>query len=171
MTKERTLPVLEAAHIRPYSDGGEHRVDNGLLLRSDLHTLFDRGYVTVTPYYCFEVSRKIKQHFENGRDYYALDGRELWLPMAVGERPAKEYLEWHRGERWLGPAAQGLKAGRYGRQTACLNLRYLNAKRFGSGCCRCSRGRTMRCPFNVFSPCNNIGPSDSSSRERRTSIV
>ena len=38
-TGERTLPVLQAAHIHPYAVGGPHRVDNGLLLRSDLHTL------------------------------------------------------------------------------------------------------------------------------------
>ena len=56
ITRERVLPVLEAAHIRPYAEGGEHRVDNGLLLRSDLHTLFDRGYVTVTPEYRIEVT-------------------------------------------------------------------------------------------------------------------
>src|SRR5439155_9699074 len=49
MTSERTLPVLEAAHIRPYAEGGEHVLSNGLLLRSDLHTLFDLGYVTVDP--------------------------------------------------------------------------------------------------------------------------
>jgi putative restriction endonuclease len=49
MTGERTLPVLEAAHIQPYTAGGRHSVRNGLLLRSDLHTLFDRGYLTVTP--------------------------------------------------------------------------------------------------------------------------
>lgn len=102
VTKERTLPVLEAAHIKPYADGGEHRIDNGLLLRRDLHTLFDRGYVTVSPDLRFEVSRKLKEDFENGRDYYALHGRELWLPMAVGERPRVEYLAWHREERWLG---------------------------------------------------------------------
>ena len=54
------LPVLEAAHIRPYAHGGEHRVDNGLLLRSDLHTLFDRGYVTVTPLSCDETDERIR---------------------------------------------------------------------------------------------------------------
>ena len=102
VTKERTLPVLEAAHIKPYADGGEHRIDNGLLLRRDLHTLFDRGYVSVSTDLRFEVSRKLKEDFENGRDYYALHGRELWLPMAVGERPRAEYLAWHREERWLG---------------------------------------------------------------------
>jgi putative restriction endonuclease len=102
ITKERTLPVLEAAHIRPYADGGEHRIDNGLLLRRDLHTLFDRGYLTVTPDLKLDVSRRLKDDWENGREYYALQGRELWLPKAVGERPRAEYLEWHREERWLG---------------------------------------------------------------------
>ncbi|HKS06352.1 MAG TPA: HNH endonuclease signature motif containing protein, partial [Gemmatimonadaceae bacterium] len=47
VTREHTLPVLEAAHIRPVHLGGLHEVTNGLLLRSDVHTLFDRGYVTV----------------------------------------------------------------------------------------------------------------------------
>lgn len=49
MTVERTLPVLEAAHIRPYSEGGQHELRNGLLLRSDLHRLFDAGCLTVEP--------------------------------------------------------------------------------------------------------------------------
>ena len=44
VTQERTLPALEAAHIRPYSDGGEHEAPNGLLLRRDIHSLFDTGY-------------------------------------------------------------------------------------------------------------------------------
>ena len=39
VTQERTLPALDAAHIRPYSEGGEHKVSNGLLLRRDIHRL------------------------------------------------------------------------------------------------------------------------------------
>jgi putative restriction endonuclease len=57
VTGERTLPALDAAHIRPYADQGEHEPSNGLLLRRDIHSLFDRGYVTVTPAHSFEVSR------------------------------------------------------------------------------------------------------------------
>jgi putative restriction endonuclease len=37
VTKERTLPALEAAHIKPYNDSGPHDVRNGVLLRSDIH--------------------------------------------------------------------------------------------------------------------------------------
>ena len=97
MTGERTLPALEAAHIQRYSDKGPHRVDNGLLLRSDLHHLFDLGYLTVTADYRIEVSRCIKEEYENGRDYYALHGRELAiLPAAKEERPSQVFLDWHR---------------------------------------------------------------------------
>lgn len=42
LTGERTLPILDAAHIRPYDQGGEHEVTNGLLLRTDIHRLFDK---------------------------------------------------------------------------------------------------------------------------------
>jgi putative restriction endonuclease len=49
-------PVLQAAHIRPVTKGGEHRLDNGLLLRSDIHTLFDRGYLGVDPQHRLLVS-------------------------------------------------------------------------------------------------------------------
>lgn len=45
---EKIPPVLQAAHIRPVTEGGRHRVDNGLLLRSDVHTLFDKGSLTTT---------------------------------------------------------------------------------------------------------------------------
>lgn len=39
VTRERTLPALEAAHIRPYGSGGAHEASNGLLLRRDIHTV------------------------------------------------------------------------------------------------------------------------------------
>jgi putative restriction endonuclease len=95
VTGERTLPVLEAAHIRPVTAGGLHQVDNGLLLRSDIHTLFDRGYVTVTPDHHFRVSRRLRDEWQNGRVYYELDRREVWVPEDEGGRPRREALEWH----------------------------------------------------------------------------
>ena len=100
--QERTLPALEAAHIRPYGDGGEHEARNGLLLRRDIHSLFDAGYVTVTPSLQFEVSRRIKEEFENGRHYYALDGRDLRLPQHLESQPAPDLLRWHNENIFLG---------------------------------------------------------------------
>jgi putative restriction endonuclease len=95
VTGEKTLPVLEAAHIRPVSKGGEHRVDNGLLLRSDLHKLFDLGYVTVTPDRQFRVSRRLKETWLNGRVYYDLDGTPVRLPRNDTLKPSHLLLEWH----------------------------------------------------------------------------
>ena len=84
-----------AGIIRPYSADGPHEPRNGLLLRSDLHALFDRGYVTVTPEHRFEVSRRIREEFENGHDYYALHGRSIRLPPRSIERPRRESLLHH----------------------------------------------------------------------------
>lgn len=95
VTKERTLPALEAAHIRPYSDGGKHEAHNGLLLRRDIHSLFDAGYVTVTPNFDFEVSGRIKEEFENGRHYYALHGKQIVVPQDLAQRPDPNVLNWH----------------------------------------------------------------------------
>jgi len=95
VTRERTLPALEAAHIRPYGDGGAHEERNGLLLRSDVHRLFDAGYVTITTDLRFEVSRRIREEFENGRDYYGLRGQPITVPDKPSLRPDPSALAWH----------------------------------------------------------------------------
>jgi putative restriction endonuclease len=102
ITGERTLPALEAAHIKPYAEGGPHTTSNGLLLRSDVHKLFDENYMTVTPDLRIEVSRKIREEFENGREYYRYHGEPLQVvPGSSGDRPSNEFLRWHN-DRFLG---------------------------------------------------------------------
>jgi len=103
VTGERTLPALEAAHIRAHRAAGPNRVSNGLLLRSDLHRLFDTGLVTVDPDLRFVVSGRIREDYENGREYYRYHGRRLAnLPEAPGERPSREFLDWHNREVFAG---------------------------------------------------------------------
>lgn len=102
-TGERTLPALQAAHIKPYAVSGPHRVSNGLLLRADLHQLFDKGYVTVTPELNIEVSRRIKEEFENGRDYYVLHGKTMQsVPPSIQDRPAQEFIQYHNEQVYAG---------------------------------------------------------------------
>jgi putative restriction endonuclease len=60
-----------------------------------LHRLFDLGFVTVRPDATFAVSRNLRDDYENGRTYYALDGRRVLLPHAAEDRPEPELLEWH----------------------------------------------------------------------------
>lgn len=102
VTQERTFPALEAAHIRPYSKGGGHEEKNGLLLRRDIHRLFDTGYVTVTPDLHFEVSRRIKDDYENGREYYDLHGRIILAPKETEKKPDPSALTWHNENCYLG---------------------------------------------------------------------
>jgi putative restriction endonuclease len=102
VTGERTLPILDAAHIRPYGEGGDHEITNGLLIRTDVHRLFDLGYVTVSREGRFEVGRRLKEDFENGRLYYGMHGRQITLPDDVTQRPARNMLEWHQANKFLG---------------------------------------------------------------------
>lgn len=99
VTGEKVLPVLQAVHIRPLEAGGEYRVDNRLLLRSDLYILFDRGYVTVTPEYRMEVSQSLRADFNNGEEYLARHGSRIWVPDSPAARPGREFLNWHNEQR------------------------------------------------------------------------
>lgn len=68
-----------------------------------MHILFDRGYITVTPDHRIEVSGRLKEDFDNGRQYHPLHGRRLLvLPANVSERPAREFIEYHNEKVFLG---------------------------------------------------------------------
>jgi putative restriction endonuclease len=99
---ERTLPALDAAHIRPFAEGGSHEASNGILLRRDIHSLFDAGYVTISPDMKFEVSRRIKEEFENGRHYYALHGQTVAKPDEQRRQPDVSALIWHNNYCYRG---------------------------------------------------------------------
>ncbi len=95
VTAGKILPVLEAAHIRPVTSEGLHDIANGILLRSDIHTLFDRGFVTITPDLKFRTSSRLLDEFNNGEEYRRLEGQKVWTPSNQIERPDRELLAWH----------------------------------------------------------------------------
>lgn len=96
ITGEKTLPALEAAHVKPHAESGPNHLTNGILLRADIHKLYDSGYITLTKDYKVEVSRKIHEEFSNGKDYYKHHGKGLLiLPETQSKRPAGKFIEWH----------------------------------------------------------------------------
>lgn len=99
---EHSLPAIEAAHIVPHAEGGPNAVSNGLALRSDIHRLFDRGYVTVDADDRFVVSHRLKADFDNGRSYAAFHGRPIARPGVADLAPERERLAWHRERVFLG---------------------------------------------------------------------
>ena len=101
ITRHRIRPTLQAAHIRPVTQDGPHHLTNGLLLRSDVHTMFDRGYLTLTDDHRLLVSPRLREEFGNGDEFYRRAGQEVAVPRPVGDRPAKQYLQWHRDAVFL----------------------------------------------------------------------
>lgn len=107
VTGEHSLPVLDSAHIRPYAEGGSHEVRNGILLRTDIHRLYDRGYVTITPDLEFKVSDALRDEFDNGRVYYEMEvagpgSRRVAVPESSKDQPDRELLAWHGEEVFRG---------------------------------------------------------------------
>ncbi|TBD65709.1 hypothetical protein ELH22_21455 [Rhizobium ruizarguesonis] len=83
--------TLQAAHIRPYNGPATNHVGNGLLLRADLHTLFDLKLITIDP----RSLRVVASPRLKGTDYWQFHGRDLRLPKKRSEHPAASALEWH----------------------------------------------------------------------------
>jgi putative restriction endonuclease len=98
----RVTPALEAVHIKPFSVSQDHSIQNGILLRRDIHSVFDAGFATFDESCCFVVSPKVKEIFNNGHEYRKLHGKHLRMPLKSEWNPSSEYLEWHRNERYVG---------------------------------------------------------------------
>jgi hypothetical protein len=80
--------VLEAAHIEPHAVGGRNSADNGLLLRADIHTLFDLGLLKVEP-----KSMLVQIHPNLHSTFYeTLNGKKL-RPRVDGSIPNLSYLQ------------------------------------------------------------------------------
>lgn len=90
------VEALEAAHIVPYRGPETNDVRNGLLIRSDLHTLFDLGLITVdVDSMSLVLSPKLQ-----ATSYGDLGGRRLRLPKNPSLWPSPEALKYHRS--WSG---------------------------------------------------------------------
>lgn len=85
------VQALEAAHIVPYCQSGTSKLENGLLLRSDFHTLFDQGLIAINP-----ASWTVSIHPSLKKTTYAsFDGQPVMLPDASVDHPSAELLHHH----------------------------------------------------------------------------
>ena len=75
---------------------------NGLLLRTDIHRLLDKGYVTISNDSRFEVEQRLKADIENGRSYYAMHGQVIVPPHDLRLGPSRAAIEWYQTNRFLG---------------------------------------------------------------------
>lgn len=97
----KVLPALDAAHIQAYGEGGVHEVTNGLLLRKDIHCVFDAGYITFDEDLRMVVSDRVRTEFDNGNEYRRLHGQQLRVPADPSLQPNSDFLRWHREQRFV----------------------------------------------------------------------
>ena len=89
ITECRVWDLIEAAHIVPYSVRKDNRPSNGLLLRSDIHTLFDVGLLRIDPRtFTVRIGTRIRSS-----EYGAFDGKKLQLKRT---KKMRANLQW----RW-----------------------------------------------------------------------
>lgn len=91
-----SLPaVLEAAHVLPYKGDHTNVVSNGLLLRADIHTLFDLGLIAIQSE---RMVVRVSPELEN-TEYGRLDGSPLRFPKQNSQRVSQDALDWHWNHR------------------------------------------------------------------------
>lgn len=88
--------VLEAAHIMPYKGTDTNKLGNGVLLRADVHTLFDLGLIAIDGATLrIAISPKLAD-----TTYSAFEGERIMVPANENDRPSRAALDEHR--RWAG---------------------------------------------------------------------
>lgn len=96
VTDTEVVSVLEAAHIARYRGAHSNRTNNGLLLRADIHTLFDLHRLTITPDFVVSVDPQLDE------PYKRLEGVAINLPDKKSHQPVAELLAQHNSEcDWL----------------------------------------------------------------------
>lgn len=97
VTSYDAAPALEAAHILPYRGKYTNHVQNGILMRADIHNLFDQGLIAISP---DDDLRILVSPKLSGTRYEELAGRELTRPKDVAFMPSLSALRHHAG--WSG---------------------------------------------------------------------
>ncbi|MDO5610754.1 MAG: HNH endonuclease [Pseudomonadota bacterium] len=94
ISKTSVRAVLDAAHIHPYLGRDSNSVNNGLLLRTDLHTLFDLFLIFVSPdAYVVSVSPELRCSY-----YGQFHGVPISDTAVSSQRPSQKSLQWHRSQ-------------------------------------------------------------------------
>lgn len=92
MTGSKLVPILEAAHVHPYKGQHTNIVSNGLLLRADIHTLFDLNHIAIDS---STMTILISPDLHD-TEYAELKGKKVYIPKLQIERISADTLDWHR---------------------------------------------------------------------------
>ena len=91
-----TASMIDACHIKPFSQSYDDTISNGIALSPTLHRAFDRGIISIDQDYKVMVSNKIKETSNHKFSIQELEGEKIYLPKNSQHLPNQKNLEWHR---------------------------------------------------------------------------
>ncbi|MET4640982.1 hypothetical protein ABID95_000682 [Streptomyces atratus] len=106
--------VLDAAHLYSYSEKGKHFTFGGLLLRKDVHRLFDLGQIAINPMtFVLDVAQETRAY----REYARLHCQPLTVPV---DRPQEMWIQEHWAMHRAGAPQPAIPEQNIGTQTTLI---------------------------------------------------
>jgi putative restriction endonuclease len=93
--------VVDAAHIKPWSESHDDQPTNGMALCKLCHWSFDRGLMSVGKDYEVLISASIRTEKNILGHTLTLMDRPIFVPKNERYHPKQENFEWHRRKRFL----------------------------------------------------------------------
>jgi putative restriction endonuclease len=96
-TGDRSIQMIDACHIVPFSISKDDTIQNGISLCPNLHRAFDRGLITINKDFIVRVSPILKEN-DSIFSIRQFDGKSIQLPQSEKWHPSIEGLKWHNKE-------------------------------------------------------------------------
>ncbi|WGV26032.1 HNH endonuclease [Halotia branconii] len=96
VTKKINQNIVDGAHIKPFSQFYDSKINNGIALCKNHHWAFDRGWFAVDEQYKIIVSHDLEEVSPNAKPMKDFHGETILLPNTEQYFPELEALQWHR---------------------------------------------------------------------------
>ncbi len=88
--------IVDGAHIKPFSEFYDSKIDNGISLCKNHHWAFDHGWFCINDDYRIIVSSKLREESPHAKPMIDFHGETILLPSSQQYFPRLEALQWHR---------------------------------------------------------------------------
>jgi putative restriction endonuclease len=88
--------IVDGAHIKPFSQFYDDRIDNGLSLCKNHHWAFDRFWFSINDDYTILVSNNLHEDSPHATKMKDFHGRQILLPNNSVHHPRLDAIAWHR---------------------------------------------------------------------------
>ncbi|AVH70542.1 HNH endonuclease [Nostoc sp. 'Lobaria pulmonaria (5183) cyanobiont'] len=96
VTKKANQNIVDGAHIKPFSQFYNSKINNGIALCKNHHWAFDRGWFAVDEQYKIIVSNDLEEVSPHAKPMKYFHGETILLPNTEQHFPELEALQWHR---------------------------------------------------------------------------